>query len=190
LSNSNLKGADLRGADLSGAILLSANFDVTDITGVKFDESETCKGIRIDTANGNALFKRFAKDQAYIEEFKIHKPFLHWLWKYSSNYGRSLLLWLFWCIFIAVSFSLIFYLHLGGSESFLLTVLAQDPGYDADSWAPMLYYSVVTFTTLGFGDIVPKTQEASWWVMTEVVLGYFMLGGLVSILATKLARRS
>jgi dimethylaniline monooxygenase (N-oxide forming) len=190
LSNSNLKGADLRGADLSGAILLSANFDVTDITGVKFDESETCKGIRIDSANGNALFKRFAKDQAYIEEFKIHKPFRHWLWKYSSNYGRSLLLWVFWCIFIAISFSLIFHLHLGGSESFLLNVLAQDPDYEADSWAPMLYYSVVTFTTLGFGDIVPKTQEAAWWIMSEVVLGYFMLGGLVSILATKLARRS
>lgn len=190
LSNSNLKGADLRGADLSGAILLSANFEATDITGVKFNETEICKDIRIDSANGNALFKRFAKDQAYIEEYKIHKPLLHWLWKYSSSYGRSLSLWVFWCAFIAIGFSLVFHFHLGGSESFLLNVLATDPSYNPDSWAPMLYYSVVTFTTLGFGDIVPKTQEAAWWIMAEVVLGYFMLGGLVSILATKLARRS
>ena len=54
----------------------------------------------------------------------------------------------------------------------------------------MIYYSVVTFTTLGFGDIVPQTQEAAWWVMAEVIIGYIRLGGLISILATKLARRS
>jgi voltage-gated potassium channel Kch len=54
----------------------------------------------------------------------------------------------------------------------------------------MIYYSVVTFTTLGFGDIVPKTPGAAWLVMVEVILGYIMLGGLISILATKLARRS
>ena len=52
----------------------------------------------------------------------------------------------------------------------------------------MIYYSVVTFTTLGFGDITPKTHEAAMWVMAEVILGYVMLGGLISILATKLAR--
>jgi hypothetical protein len=54
----------------------------------------------------------------------------------------------------------------------------------------MVYYSVVTFTTLGFGDVIPNTIEASRWVMAEVIIGYIMLGGLISILANKLARRS
>ena len=54
----------------------------------------------------------------------------------------------------------------------------------------MIYYSVVTFTTLGFGDITPKTLEASRWLMAEVILGYVMLGGLISIFANKIARRS
>jgi len=54
----------------------------------------------------------------------------------------------------------------------------------------MIYYSVVTFTTLGFGDISPKTPLATFLVMIEVVLGYIMLGGLISILSAKLARRS
>ena len=53
-----------------------------------------------------------------------------------------------------------------------------------------LYYSVVTFTTLGFGDIVAVTNWARLAVGVEVVLGYVMLGGLISILANKLARRS
>lgn len=190
LSYANLKGADLSAANLSGAILLSADFENAEITEVKFDETETCKDIRINSANGNAMFKRFAQDQAYIEEYKINSPFRYFLWKYSSGCGRSLTLWVFWCIVIAIGFSLIFHLHLGGSESFLLSELAKDPDYDPQNWAPMLYYSVVTFTTLGFGDIVPRTQEAAWWIMAEVVMGYFMLGGLVTILATKIARRS
>jgi hypothetical protein len=54
----------------------------------------------------------------------------------------------------------------------------------------LLYYSAVTFTTLGFGDIVPKIPILQIIVMLEVILGYIMLGGLISILANKLARRS
>lgn len=53
-----------------------------------------------------------------------------------------------------------------------------------------LYYSVVTFTTLGFGDVTPRTPLAAMFVMIEVIVGYVMLGILISILATKVARRS
>jgi hypothetical protein len=54
----------------------------------------------------------------------------------------------------------------------------------------MLYFSLVTFTTLGFGDVTPITVAARRWVMLEVIIGYIMLGGLISIFASKLARRS
>jgi hypothetical protein len=47
----------------------------------------------------------------------------------------------------------------------------------------MIYYSVVTSTTLGFGDVKPQTAVAVLVVMTEVILD--MLGGLISILANK-----
>jgi len=190
LSNADLQGADLTGANLKGATLLSANFSDSNVTGVQFGEKEICRDIKISTAHGNALFKRYAQDQAYVEEYESNRPWRYFVWKYSSNCGRSLALWVFWCVAIAVGFSLVFHFHLGGSESFVLTELAKEPGYDPRDWAPMLYYSVVTFTTLGFGDIIPKTQEAAWWIMAEVVMGYFMLGGLITILATKLARRS
>ncbi len=57
---------------------------------------------------------------------------------------------------------------------------------------PEWYFSVVTFTTLGFGDVTPKSDSviAQCWIMLEVILGYIMLGGLISIFAEKLARRS
>lgn len=53
-----------------------------------------------------------------------------------------------------------------------------------------LYFSIVTFTTLGFGDVVAASRAARVLVGLEVIVGYVMLGGLVSILANKLARRS
>ena len=190
LSNADLTGADLRDANLKGATLMSANFTNANISNVKFNEKETCKDIQIAGSIGNALFKRYAQDQAYVEEYKVNYPLKYMLWKYSSDCGRSLTMWVFWCAMIAFGFSLVFHFHLGGSESFAMTELAKEPGYNPKSWAPMLYYSVVTFTTLGFGDIVPRTQEAAWWITAEVVLGYLMLGGLITILATKLARRS
>ena len=58
-----------------------------------------------------------------------------------------------------------------------------------------IYHRIVSSETairiaLGFGDIVPLTNPARLAVGIEVVLGYIMLGGLISIFANKFARRS
>jgi voltage-gated potassium channel Kch len=53
-----------------------------------------------------------------------------------------------------------------------------------------LYYSVVTLTTLGYGDVLPNSLAAQVAAMVEVLLGYIMLGGLLAIFATRMARRS
>jgi len=47
------------------------------------------------------------------------------------------------------------------------------------------YYSVVTFTTLGYGDIFPKGGWAQLLVIVEVVLGYVTLGVFVYLLSRK-----
>lgn len=52
------------------------------------------------------------------------------------------------------------------------------------------YFSIVTFTTLGFGDVLPLNWIGEIVVTIEVILGYIMLGGLISILSDKLSRRS
>jgi hypothetical protein len=38
--------------------------------------------------------------------------------------------------------------------------------------------------------VVPKTNQAAWWVMAEIIIGYVMLGGLIAIFSNKLARRA
>jgi hypothetical protein len=58
------------------------------------------------------------------------------------------------------------------------------------SWLTPFYYSLVTYTTLGFGDITPQHWLGEIIVIIEVVLGYMTLGLLLTILANNVARRS
>jgi Ion channel len=50
------------------------------------------------------------------------------------------------------------------------------PGRAAGNFPRMVYLSTVTITTLGFGDIVPITDRARWWVVGEAILGTVIMG--------------
>ena len=54
---------------------------------------------------------------------------------------------------------------------------------------PYVYYSVVTFTTLGYGDVSPQTVAGQIVLIVHISIGYLGLGALLSILATKFASR-
>jgi hypothetical protein len=58
-----------------------------------------------------------------------------------------------------------------------------------DFWQAM-YFSVSTMMTLGLGDEAPANGMARVLVSVQEVLGYIMLGGLLSIFSNKLARLS
>jgi Ion channel len=65
-----------------------------------------------------------------------------------------------------------------------------DYGERCRTWFTPFYFSIVTYTTLGFGDVKPATLIGEIIVSTEVILGYTTLGLLLTVLAEKLARRS
>ncbi|MCJ7546994.1 MAG: pentapeptide repeat-containing protein [Deltaproteobacteria bacterium] len=144
-------------------------------------------GIDTTTIDGskNPVLKRHIQDYQFVQAFKkkswFHKWFFYPLWKYTCDCGRSLLLWLIWSLGFVVIFSIIYSSHLHWFKQ------SAELG-----WFDVLYFSVVTFTTLGFGDVTPHhgNVAAQSWIMIEVAIGYIMLGGLVSILANKLARRA
>ena len=110
-----------------------------------------------------------------------HKT-ISWLWKWTCDYGRSFGRWAFVSLVIALIFGGVFY----AIQDHLKIV----DHNTAPKLATMFYFSIVTFTTLGFGDITPKTLLAEIIVGGEVIAGYIMLGGLISIFANKLARRA
>lgn len=183
LWSTDLEGADLSWADLRGAELRSANLEAANVYAARYNRWALYRGIQISSAYGSPKFRRFAQDQDFIEEFRssrLRYP-LYLVWLVFADCGRSFTLWAAWSVLTALGFGLKYYSL--GVEAFDLEHLRW--GFES-----VLYYSVVTFTTLGFGDIVPRTPEAAHWVMAEVIVGYLMLGGLISILATKLARRS
>ncbi len=132
------------------------------------------------------LINRMIKDDWFLYDFKRQNKIIYFLWRIFADCGRSFWLWAVWAFTFAFIFAFIFYWsYLYNPYLFKFNAMDIEP-----TFLSFLYYSVVTFTTLGFGDIVPTTQVVQILVMLEVILGYFMLGGLISILAVKLARRS
>ena len=63
-------------------------------------------------------------------------------------------------------------------------------GEESTDWFDSLYFSVVTFTTLGFGDIRP--DPGIWWVkavaMGEALCGAILMALFVLVLGRKMMR--
>ena len=142
------------------------------------------------------FFRRYVADQQFIRAFNQANPILAKLWRWSSDYGRSLTLWAFWSFFFASVFALA-YMPLptwmppwvqNWTPRFHQTTGAYS-GEPLTFWN-CFYFSIVTFTTLGFGDVVADNAAARFLVTLEVIFGYLMLGGLISIFSNKLASRS
>ena len=187
LQEADLRGADMQGANLEGANLQKANLQGANLQGarlmfIKYSRLGLCRGILLEGCFGSPTFIRDAKDNEYIEECVSRHKFIYLAWSLSSDCGRSLYRWISWSLLFALFFGFNFFML--GQKHF--TINGNLP-FDLVS---MLYYSIITFTTLGFGDIIPQTHTGATWVVAEVITGYVMLGGLISIMASKLARRA
>ena len=192
LSQATLDDADfasglLSGADLTGARLNGANFRDADLRGARLRNVRDYASVDwIDTDISDVDFtgawnvRRHIQDVNYIHEFRSQSrrhELLYHLWWVTSDCGRSLLRWTLWSALIAVTYAALY------------ARADIDWGIHDGPLSPF-YFSVVTFTTLGFGDVLPNTTGAEALVMSEVIVGYVSLGGLMSILSDKMARRA
>ena len=210
LSGADLRGADLSGADLRDACLARANvagasfrtarLEGANVTGIVyggFKEMRGCYlGIRgLDSVYGNALFVRDARDQDYIgtlegsiyalpESFaKTVDIMLFRAWG-LFDHGRSLLKVGIYAFVLATLYGIIYSFDMWFEWGMM------DYSNSAQSWFTPFYYSMVTYTTLGYGDVTAENVYGEILVISEVVLGYFTLGLLLSIIANTIARRS
>ncbi len=172
LSGSRLSGARFTDADFSGATLRSlADFDHADWIGVSV--------LDIDFS-GAYMVRREIMDQNYLWEFRNRDrrhAVLFAIWKATSNCGQSIARWAAMTVMVALVFAVLF------------TVVDIDYGPNQTAVSP-LYFSVVTITTLGYGDALPTSAAAQALVILEVAVGYMMLGGVLSIFATRMGRRA
>lgn len=220
LSEANLRGADLSktdltranltGANLKGTDFRETNFEGTNVIGVKYTHKYNRKNIakygqiRIETCFGNPLFKKFAQDQVYLDEFKrIHRVWFQ-LWWASSKCGQSFGRILLWAVFFAILFGItyaqyeipegwlpdLYWCELPNWCSFFYDWYSPMFNLSSSTWFTPYYLSIVTLTTLGSGGITPQNLAGEIWVTIEVILGYVLLGTLISVFANKIARRS
>lgn len=206
LFNANLTGADLNRANLKETGLFGANLTSANLNRAKLGEAQVFGAIfkdadltlvefsprggsycaaRFEGCYGSERFRRHALHEAFIEEFKYSLDgrvrFLVNVWSVIADCGRTPWRWLCWAVVFCLYYAGI-YLGLGVKA------------FDFDTSLPFnfgstLYYSIVTFTTLGFGDITPATGLAAFYVTLEVITGYVMLGGLISFIFSKLLPR-
>jgi len=212
LTRASLRGADLRASTLDGARLIEADLEDADLeraslrechleqtrlAGARFDRADlrgaTFRGargfergrfvgadVRGADFNGAYLLRRFVLDQNYLEELRTRDRWhalVYWVWWATSDCGRSLSRWSAWIVAMTIGFGVAF------------AAVPMDYG-DHRTWLSPFYYSAVTLTTLGYGDVLPASEAGQWLAMLEVFTGYVMLGGLLSIFANKMARRA
>ena len=182
----DLTETDLRFAELSLSNIRNANFSNADLRHARLRMIRQFKtanwlGVDIRDVNfsGAYLMRREIIDQNFIKEFRSYNrisKILYYPWLWTCDCGRSMFRW---CCCIGVL--LLFF-------AYLYSFVGIDYGLYQTSLSP-LYFSIVTLTTLGFGDAMPSTIGGQIVVMLEVSTGYIMLGGLLSIFSNKLARR-
>ncbi len=192
LREAGLEGADLTraqmgGADLEGARVERAHFNEADLRGARLagiEGYESAQWIGVDLRDvhfaGAYLMRRFVLDQNFLAEFRSRgkaAEAVYYLWWITSDCGRSLIRWCLWTA------------GLVGLFAWLYTLVGMDYGDYPTTLSP-LYYSVVTLTTLGYGDVLPASQAAQVVAMLEVLAGYVMLGGLLSIFNNRMTRRA
>jgi hypothetical protein len=211
LSGASLENANLMETHLENALLRGADFTDANVTRLSYvgpasvSEKRTqlwdwlgnpipyrkrvirgrYQGIRgLSSCYGNRIFVRDASDQDYLDtiEEQLHTwwgRFAFWLWG-LTDYGRSFMSVVVFASMLIFVFGLVY---------------SRSPGMiTADGRCPTpftpYYFSIVTYTTLGFGDVKPHNLAGEILVSIEVILGYITLGLLLAVLGDKVARRS
>lgn len=180
--SADLSRVDFRGANVAGASFREANFKYAVFTGVVGYLDADWIGVSLQGADftGAYMVRRHVMDVNYLQEFRsqgLSAEVLYRVWWATSDCGRSLARW---TVFTGVVIALFGWGY---------TLVDIDFGAYKTAISPW-YYSVVTFTSLGGGEVLPVSTAAKTLAMAEVVLGYAALGGGLSIFAEKMARRA
>jgi uncharacterized protein YjbI with pentapeptide repeats len=172
LKNSNVAGTNFSLADMQGCRLLGIrNFKTADWIGTDI------RGLDL---RGAYLVRRHIADENYLYEFQSQSRLnrvLYQVWWVTSDCGRSLSRWFIWLLAATLGFAAVY------------TQVSIDYGAH-ETWFSPIYFSFVTLTTLGYGDAVPASLAAQIFVSLQAITGYIGLGGLLSILGNKMARRA
>lgn len=169
LSRANLKGSHFSECDIRGTCFDWAQMDDALIDNARFDSHTSFLGVKLHVVNFTlaTLLYDLALSQQRIQQLEQHHRLFAAFLRISSDYGRSIGRYMAWVILFVVVYAAIYWQLM------------------AKSFLDCLYFSTVTFATVGYGDILPVTQLEKLVVMSEIGIGYLMGGLLVAILAKR-----
>lgn len=133
-----------------------------------------------------------------IQKGKAIGRFGFWIWKYTSDYGESPWRFIGWLAAIVLVFALIYMPIVPNWFDWWPSITFKD--YPFHEWSDgaidgiihnivaAVYFSAVTFATLGFGDIAPTNTMGRLCTIAEVLSGYLMFGVLITLVARKITR--
>ncbi|MCP4499271.1 MAG: hypothetical protein GY822_04805 [Deltaproteobacteria bacterium] len=178
----HFKKASIVGAVLNGACFVGADFSNAHMRQIRHFTKSVWFEVILEgwELTRTMSLKRHIFDEAYIRELQEYGKvarFGVWLWWVTSDCGRSFMRWGLWTFLVAVIFAGIY------------TQVSVDFGANETIISPF-YFSIVTITSLGYGDVLPASMVAQIVVMSESIIGFCLLGGLISIMSNKIARRS
>lgn len=213
LTGANLTEADLTGSDLSNACLhriklWHANMkDVKSLSvrnfsprallnvGAKIDEGgllsseesyRTLKNYFLHNGMYNdaswAAFKEKTMERLMLRKNRSWHYIPSLFMGMSCGYGEKPYRIVISALLVISGFALLFW-ALAGIES---------PAYPerALTWIDHLYYSAITFTTVGYGDIIPKASSLFRFLATiEAFLGVFLTGLFIFTLGRRYSAR-
>ncbi len=208
LQDAEFMEANLQDAKLMGANLKNAYFDEVELQGADLSRAIVDGGTLIwrCQVDRNTKFEAVGLDSMRIYpatkqllEYNIRRmnwevwyekhPKLKWLVRpfwLMSDYGRSTKRIVFTFFGLALVFANIYYHWARLAPPGIVENLFVDRnGVDVQWWlVPLrtLYFSIVTQTTLGFGDMYARAQSICGHILLslQVILGYVLLGALVT----------
>lgn len=154
-----------------------------------------CRNIRNISPDSDHEFRRYLLGEVAARiSRKIH-PGLGFVWYILANFGRSPGRLLLWIILVWFSFGIVYAgislptpLNNGKAGDLLVWLAPKmkfaDCGERPCNFFQPFYFSVVTLTTLGFGDVLPSAYDwkAQVFVFIESLFGFVFLGAYVSLL--------
>lgn len=168
----NLCGTIFTGAKFNNGTYFG-DFDVsieTDFRTIYFESANYSPGLRQTLRYCN---RRHNWNEWYEDQNKVTIFFIKKFWEYS-DYGQSVK-----CLILSFCKITLFFATI---YLFFPTLI-----HNLEFYKPIqaLYFSVVTMTTLGYGDMYPVKGNwiAQCLVMIQVIYGYVLLGSLITVLS-------
>ena len=216
LLKANFASANLHRADLAGCNLLGVNLKNTLLEHVHWGEKmyqeqqadehpeqavelyqeaeETARNIRrhcehqgMMSVAGRFYYRERVFHRRQMPRFS-HQRLLSWLVDKTSGYGESPLRVVTFSLGLILSCSFL-YLFSGLNSGGTVLKFDQSLGFVTNLyyWLDCLYFSVVTFTTLGYGDVTP-TGLSRIVAACEAFTGSFSLALFVVLFVRKMIR--